>query len=310
MALHVVIGKGITGSATAKLLAERGHTVRVVSRSGGSSTAEVEHVALDITDGPALRRAVKGAAAVYNCVNPAYHRWLTDWPPMAAAMLDAAEAADAVYVMMGNLYGYGPVDRPMAENLPLASLAPKAQLRNRMWAEALARHEAGRVRVTEARASDYFGGGATTTSHLGDRFVPALLAGKTVRVIGDPDLPHTFTYVPDIARTLVRLGEDEHAWGRAWHVPSAPASTRRELAAQMARIAAVPTPHVKQSPWWSLRLIGVAVPVVRELAVVRYQWDAPFVLDSSAYTNTFGEQATDLDDALAATVQWWQSRAE
>ncbi len=307
---HIVIGSGVIGSATAHLLAEQGHEVRVISRSGGTARPGIEHVALDVADATALRAATAGAAAIYNCVNPPYHRWLTDWPSMAASMLDAAEAADAVYVLMGNLYGYGPVDRPMTEEMPLASPAPKAQVRVRMWEDALALHRAGRVRVAEARASDYFGPDALGTSHLGDRFVPPLLAGKTIRVVGDPDAAHSFTYVPDIARTLVRLGTDERAWGRAWHVPTAPPLSRREIAARMARAAGVATPTVKQIPWWTIRAAGLVQPLMRELEVVRYQWDAPFVVDSSAYTSTFGEQPTDVDTACAETIRWWRSRAE
>ncbi len=306
---HVVIGKGIIGSATARHLARLGHEVRVISRSGATAQPGIEHVAVDVTDAAALRAATAGASVIYNCVNPAYHRWLTDWPPMAGPMLDAAEAADAVYVLMANLYGYGPVDRPMTEDMPLASPAAKAQVRVHIWEDALERHHAGRVRVAEARASDYFGPEVLDTSHLGDRFVPPLLAGKTVRVVGDPDAPHSFTYVPDIARTLVRLGLDERAWGRAWHVPTAPPLNRREVAARMARVAGVAAPGVKQIPWWTIRATGLVMPLMRELEVVRYQWDQPFVVDSSAYTSTFGEQPTNFDTALAETVSWWRGRA-
>ncbi len=310
MERHVVIGKGVIGSATARLLAQLGHDVRVISRNGGTGQPGIEHVALDITDAAALRAATADASVIYNCVNPAYHRWPTDWPPMAGPMLDAAEAAGAVYVMMANLYGYGPVDRPMTEDMALASPAEKAQVRVRMWEDALERHNAGRVRVAEARASDYFGAEALGTSHLGERFVPPLLAGKTVRVVGDPDAPHSFTYVPDIARTLVRLGHDERAWGRAWHVPTAPPLSRRAVAARMARTAGVEVPPVKQTPWWAIRATGLVMPLMRELEVVRYQWDAPFVVDSTAYTTTFGEQPTDLDTAFAETISWWRGRAQ
>src|SRR5215210_1725758 len=109
MARHVIVGKGPVGTATAALLRQRGEEVRIVSRSGGPAE---QHVALDATDAAALTRVVEGAAALYNCANPAYHRWPVDWPPMANAMLNAAEATGAVLVTTANLYGYGPVDGP------------------------------------------------------------------------------------------------------------------------------------------------------------------------------------------------------
>ena len=62
-----------------------------------------------------------GATALYNCANPPYHRWSTDWPSLAAALLTAAERSGAVLVTMANLYGYGPVDAPMSEDTPLRS---------------------------------------------------------------------------------------------------------------------------------------------------------------------------------------------
>jgi nucleoside-diphosphate-sugar epimerase len=225
---HVVLGKGPVGSTLTDRLAEQGHEVRVLSRSGGASSDGIEHVALDAADGAAVRAAARGADVLYNCANPAYHRWAGDWPPIATALLDAAQAGGAVLVTMSNLYGYGPVDGPMTEDLPLAARGTKGQVRARMWAQALARHEAGEVRVTEARASDFVGPGVVDGGYLGARAVPALLRGKAVQSIGDPDVPHSWTAVGDVADALVVLGADPRAWGRAWHVPTAPPVTFRE----------------------------------------------------------------------------------
>src|SRR3712207_1028955 len=145
MALHVVVGKGPVGTATAELLAARGHRVRVLSRSGGTSTDTVEHRRVDAADAGALTEAATGAAALYNAVNPPYHRWATDWPPIASALLSAAERTDAVLVTMSNLYGYGRPTGPMTPESPLAATDTKGRVRVAMWREALAAHEAGRA---------------------------------------------------------------------------------------------------------------------------------------------------------------------
>src|SRR5919202_910612 len=147
MALHVVVGKGPVGTTTADLLAARGHRVRVLSRSGGTSTDAVEHRRVDAA----------GAAALYNAVNPAYHRWVTDWPPVATALLAAAERTGAVLVTMSNLYGYGAPTGPMSPGSPLAATDAKGRVRVAMWREALAAHEAGRGGGTEARAAGFVG---------------------------------------------------------------------------------------------------------------------------------------------------------
>src|SRR3954454_24879618 len=146
MALHVIVGKGSVGATTADLLVARGHEVRVLSRSGGRSADGVEHRQGDAADAGALVTAAPGAAALYNAVNPQYHRWATDWPPVAPALLAAAEETGAVLVTMGNLYGYGRPDGPMTPESPLAATDTKGRIRARMWADMLAAHEGGRGR--------------------------------------------------------------------------------------------------------------------------------------------------------------------
>jgi nucleoside-diphosphate-sugar epimerase len=311
--LHVVVGKGPVGSTTADLLAAAGHRVRVLSRSGGTgSTAighpAVEHVAVDAADAAAVLAATDGATVVYNCLNPEYHRWATDWPPMATGLLDAAEAHGAVLVTMSNLYGYGPVDRPMTEDLPLAAPGTKGRVRAEMWDQALQRHRDGRVRITEARASDFWGPGVTDGGYLGERAVPRILAGKKVQTIGSPDHLHSFSYIPDVARTLVVLGTDERAWGRAWHVPTAPARTLRQMVTALSAAAGVDDVGCASIPWPFVVAGGAVVPFFRELRETRYQFDRPFVLDSGAATATFGLQPTSVEDAAAATVAWWRDR--
>jgi nucleoside-diphosphate-sugar epimerase len=312
MTLHVIVGSGPVGSATAIRLAEQGHQVRVLSRSGGGPTVDgVERVAADATDTDRLAALLRGVEAVYDCASPPYHRWATDWPPLAAAMLRAAERAGAVLVTMGNLYAYGPVDHPISERNPLAATGPKGRVRAAVWTQALAAHQAGRVRVAEARASDYFGPGARRQSHLGERSIPRLLRGRPVRVFGDPDAPHSWTYLPDIATALVTLAADERAWGRAWHVPTNPPAGQREVLGALARLAGVSAPSVRALPAWQLRAARAFVPFVREMEEVRYRFERPFVVDSSTYQTTFWTRPTPMADALAATLAWWtgQGRA-
>jgi nucleoside-diphosphate-sugar epimerase len=175
MSLHVIVGAGPVGSTAASLLADRGEQVRVISRGGGGPEHPlVERVAADATDADRLASLTEGAVALYNCVNPAYHRWLTDWPPIATALLTAAERTGAVLVTTSSLYGYGEVSGPITPSTPLAATHPKLKLRADLWRDALAAHEAGRVRVTEVRGSDYLEANSIFTVALGK----PLLAGK------------------------------------------------------------------------------------------------------------------------------------
>jgi nucleoside-diphosphate-sugar epimerase len=298
---HLVVGAGPIGSAVARRLAAAGDHVRVVTRSGsGPDLPGVERVAADASDAVRLGELAAGADVVYNCVNPQYHRWVTDWPPIADALLRAAESSGAVLVTTSNLYGYGEVDGPMTEQTPLAGTGPKARVRIRMWEDALAAHRSGRIRATEARGADYVGPGAE--SHLGERTVPKLLAGRTVQVLGRPDTRHTWTYTEDMAATLVAIGGDERAWGRAWHVPSALECTQREAIARLAALAGVPMPKVTTVPGVLLRALGLVNPMIRELPEVAYQLERPFVMDSSAAQRELGLVPTPADDVLRAIL--------
>jgi nucleoside-diphosphate-sugar epimerase len=304
MARHVVVGKGPVGSATAQLLAEQGHEVLVLSRSGGRSTEAVEHRAVDASDAAALTAAVGRADALYNAVNPpAYDRWARDWPPIAAALLQAAERSGAVLVVMGNLYGYGRPSGPMTAHTPLAATDVKGRIRVRMWEDALAAREAGRVRVTEARAADFVGPTVPAAqSHL-MRQLATLRRGRRAWVIGDPDAVHSWSYVPDVAATLAVLGTDPRAEGRAWLVPTSPPRSQRQALTDLAAAMGAPPARVSGVPWPVLRAVGAANAQMREIVAIRHQWDQPFVLDATETTEVLGLAATPWGDVVRTTVR-------
>jgi Nucleoside-diphosphate-sugar epimerases len=309
MGRYVIAGAGQVGSHLAERLAGQGHEVTVVTRSGsGPQAPGIRRVAADVADTGRLTELTRGADALFNCVNPRYWRWHLDWPPMAASMLSAAEATGAVLVMLGNLYGYGPVDGPMTEDLPLAATGTKGRVRARMWADALAAHEAGRVRAVEVRASDFYGPGCRDQSHLGERFIPRLLAGRPALYLGDPGQPHSWTYAPDVAHALQIAAEDERAWGRPWHVPTGPAVSARQVAERVCELAGAPRPRITVLPEWLRRTAGLVSPMLRALGETRYQFDRPYILDSTAFQTTFGMTPTPLDEALTATIAWWRDR--
>ncbi|WP_412537748.1 NAD-dependent epimerase [Longispora sp. K20-0274] len=292
--MHVIIGAGAVGTAVATQLAARGEQVRILSRRGsGPEHPAIERVAADATDASRLSALSAGAAALYNCVNPEYHRWLTDWPPIAAAILTAAERSGAVLATTSNLYGYGPVTGPITPATPLAATHPKLHLRAQMWRDALALHEAGRIRATEVRGSDYIEANSIFTYVAGP-----VRAGKRAQVPTPLDVPHSWTSITDVARTLIAAAGDERGWGQAWLVPSHPPLTMRELVTRFAGVIGAPTPTLSAVPWPVLWTMGLFSPLTRELRTTRYQFQKPFVLDSTLTERTFGLAPTPLDEAL------------
>jgi nucleoside-diphosphate-sugar epimerase len=300
MSLHVIVGAGPVGTATAKLLAENGETVRVVTRSGGGPEhSSVERVAADATDADRLSDLAKGAVALYNCASPLYHRWPTDWPPLAASLLTAAERSGAVLTVANNLYGHGPVTAPITADTPLNATHPKLRLRADMSREALARHEAGRIRMTEVRASDYI----EANSIFSFALAKPLRAGKRAYIPTPLDVKHSWTAVRDVARTLVATAQDERAWGKAWPVPTNAPLTVREIGERFAAVNGLPKARITSLPYAVLWTAGLFDPMMRELRHTAYQFNKPFILDSTLTEQTFGLAPTDLDEALRNVVE-------
>lgn len=309
---HVIVGAGPVGAALAERLVREGHRVQVLTRSGrGPERAGVQRVALDAGDSDALTAQVEGAEVLYNCANPAtYSEWESAWPRLASSILTAAERTSAVLVTASNLYGYGPVDVPMTRSTPLHPSDHKGALRVRMWQDALAAHEAGRVRVTETRASDYIGPTLPVASGLLPRYAQATLAGRTATVFADPDQPHTWTAIDDVAATLAVLGRDERAWGSAWIVPSNPPRTARQVLQELGANAGVDgPPRLRKIPRGMLRAGALVVPLLREVNGVLYQFDAPFIADGAETTALFGIAPTPWQPLIETTARAWAARA-
>lgn len=308
MSLHLIVGAGAVGSGTAIRLAEAGHDVRVVTRSGtGPIHPDIELVAADASDSTKLVELGSDAHALYNCANPPYDKWATAWPPLSASFLAAAETTGARLVTMSNLYGYARETMPMRATDDLAPFTRKGQIRTDMWHDAKKAHDEGRIQATEARASDYFGPGLGESSHLGDRAIPRALAGKSVSMVGAPDVIHSWSYIGDVCATLAALGTDDRSLGRAWHVPTLPALTATDMVHRVCDTAGIERVKVTRVPRIALRVGGIFVPAMRELIEMLYQFDSPFVIDAAETTEVFGIEPTILDLQVRATIESYQA---
>ncbi|MCK6578844.1 MAG: NAD-dependent epimerase/dehydratase family protein [Anaerolineae bacterium] len=311
MELHVIFGTGPTGAAAMRALVEQGKAVRMINRSGKPSTAtgsalppNVEICAGDAYSAASVRSLTAGAAAVYQCAQPEYHEWAEKFPPLQAAVLEGTAANDAKLVLMENLYMVGDTGgAPIHEGLPHNAHTRKGRVRAAMAEQAMAAHRAGKLRVTSARASDFYGPAYMVTA---DQIFYAALAGKRAQGMGNLDVPHSFTYTEDVGRALAILGTHDAADGRAWHVPTAPAMTQRELLSKVFALAGT-TPKIGAVGRGMMRLAGLFVPAAREMVEMMYEFEQSFILDSSAFTRTFGMTATPLEVGLRATLDWFRA---
>jgi nucleoside-diphosphate-sugar epimerase len=309
-ALHTVLGAGgAIGRAVVQELHVRGRPVRAVTRSGtGDLPIGVQLHRADLTDPAAVRHAASGAAVVYHCAQPSYAHWPQRFPPLTRAVIDGTAAAGAKLVVADNLYMYGPVDRPLTEDLPYAPTGPKGRTRAEMARMLLDAHTAGRLPVTIGRLSDHYGPGGLNSTTGAPVFAPAV-KGSTVRWLGRLDVPHTLSYLPDVAHGLAVLGEHEEANGQAWHLPAAEALT-------MGQFLELVFEKLERPPKFAAvgrgmqRLLAMVNPMVRELQETSYQRERPFVMDASRFQDAFGPlPVTPHRQAVAETLDWFHRHA-
>lgn len=307
----VVFGYGPVGRATTELLSRQGRKVRVAQRSRPTDLPEgVTFVACDVLDAGQVMRAAAGADQVVVAIGFAYDGtvWRRSWPVAMANLLAACEAAGARMVFLDNLYMYGPQDAPLREDTPLTTYGVKPAVRAEITRQWMAADAAGRVRVAALRAPDFYGPGVGL-SHIGDVGFGAIVRNKRAVLIAPPDTPHEFAYVPDIARAIVSLLDaTDDAFGQAWHMPSAPTLTPRQILALGARAIGV-TPKISALPLWLLPALGLASPFLRGMAEMRFQWDRPYHVDAQKFARRFWSDVTPFEIGAAETARAFKAAA-
>ena len=113
--------------------------------------------------------------------------------------------------------------------------------------------------------------------------------------------------MPDIAAGLATLGTDERAVGQVWHLPGPETVTTRAFLDLVAAEVGHPV-EVRNVGKIALRALGLVNPLMRELAEMSYEFDEPFVLDTSKYQSTFGGAGTTLATAVPETVAWYRAQ--
>lgn len=304
--LHVIFGAGQVGARLAALLIEGGERVRVVRRSRGMVAAGAELFAGDAADAAFCAGAVRGASVVYHCMNAPYDTasWVALLPRYMENLIAAAGQAGARLVVLDNLYMLGrTLGRPMNEDTPMNPCSRKGEVRALVAQQLFDAHRRGEVHAVAGRASDFYGPGGEQTFFSRQFWKPAL-AGRTVWSPLDPDVVHTYHYIPDVATGLAALGfAGEDVLGRAWMLPCQRAGTTRELALRLGHALGRGV-RVAMMPRWVLRALSALSPLVREIREMLYQWEEPFVVDDRRFRERFGLKPVPLEAAAAATVAW------
>ncbi|MFN2153011.1 MAG: SDR family oxidoreductase [Anaerolineales bacterium] len=310
--IHVIFGTGPLGQAAARALLTRGKTVKMINRSGLRPTdlpKEIEIIPGDAYQPEFTKKVTQGAEVVYQCAQPAYHKWVTDFPPLQAAILEGVAANGAKLIVGENLYMYGDTNgQPIHEELPYAAHTRKGKVRAAMSEALMVAHRTGKVRTAMARGSDFYGPGVLGST-FGERTLIPALRGKAAEITGALDQPHSYTFINDFGEALAILGTRDEALGQAWHVPNAPARTQGELIKLVFQEIGKPV-KTRRMRKLMMAFGGLFVPEARETVEMMYEFEKPFVVDDRKFTRAFGNIATPYQESIKKTVAWYRSYLE
>jgi nucleoside-diphosphate-sugar epimerase len=306
--VHVIFGAGQVGTQLARRLLDSGRRVRIARRSAAAVPQGAEVVRGDAADAAFCTAAAQGAAVLYHCMNPPYSArlWRELLPRYMDNLIDAASRSGARLVVLDNVYMLGrPADGRLNEGTPVRPRSRKGEIRARVADRLFDAHGRGLVRAVSGRASDFYGPGGTLT-HVGDQFWPGVLAGKPGRVVIDPDVIHTYHYIPDVVAGLIVLADaPDDCYGTPWMLPCEPAITLRALVKRFEPHLGRPIALARLPPFL-LKLLALFVPIMSELDEMAYQWEGPFIIDDTRFRARFGVEPTPADPAARETVTWAQ----
>lgn len=302
----VVLGaKGRFGRAAVSAFAGAGWGVRAFARSwaGADAADGVARVAGDALDPRALTAVAEGCAVIVNALNPPYTDWKAVLPRLSASVIHAAKATGATVMIPGNVYNYGQgMPERLLETTPHRPITVKGRLREEMERA----YEGAGVRTVVLRGGDYIE--REKTGNWFDSQIAAAIGKGRVLYPGPLDCVHAWAYLPDMARAMAALAAERGGFARfeEFGFPGY-ALTGRDLIGAMERVTGR-TLRVKGMPWPMVRLGGLVVPMMREIAEMAYLWSMPHAIDGTKLAAALPAfAATPLDVALADALGVAQS---
>lgn len=295
MTQHTVLILGANGrfggAAVAAFAAAGWRVIAQVRRAPATLPSGAEALEVPLGDAVALADAAAGAEVVVHAVNPPYDKWDGQMLPLARQGMDVAERLGAVFMLPGNVYGFGEgMPARLTEETPQRPTTGKGRLRVALEAEMRERAEAGRFRAVVVRAGDFYGSGQGSWLDL---IIAKDLAKGRLVYPGPLNLPHAWAYLPDLARAFVAVAEgslsreapDFEVLNFGGHTLTG-AELLDLLEAAAADIGAAPATALNRGwkragmPWPLIRLLGVFVPTLKAVAEMSYLWRIPHALDS------------------------------
>jgi len=299
---------GPIGNELAKILAAKNRPFRLVGRNPRPVAGGALFPA-DLADKEQTIRAVAGSTVVHLLAGLKYNLgvWQELWPRIMANTIEACKRAEAKLIFFDNVYMYGRVAGPMTENTPYAPCSKKGEIRAKIATALMNEVQAGGLSAMIARSADFYG--PDTQNGVPNVLVfEPLSKGAKASWLVNAAVPHSLTFIPDAARGVAMLADQESAWNQVWHLPTSPnPPTGREFIAMAAgEFGVAPKYRVLSRPM--LRLAGWFNPQVRESYEMLYQSDSPYLFDSTKFANEFGFAGTPYPDGVRVAADSYKGK--
>lgn len=305
--------RGRLGLAAARAFAQAGWQVRAQVRPGtnGPAIPGVQWLSLAPEDTLALAARAEGAQVVLHAMNPAYtHKaWRLEAPALMDAAIEVTRALDATLMLPGSVYNYGRTLPPvLREDTPQTAMDFKGRMRTELEQRLHAATRGGALRGIVVRAGDFYGSGLGSWL---DQAIAKDLPKARITWPGPLDVGRAWAYLPDLARTLVKVAEQRHRLSAfdTVHFGGHHASAQQwievlaAVAVEQGWAADVQSVRVDQLPWALLRVAGLVVPTYAALADMRYLWTTPHRLDNTRLATLIGEEPhTPFEQALRCAL--------
>jgi nucleoside-diphosphate-sugar epimerase len=302
--LITILGAGgAISNELVKLLAERKQPFRLVGRNPRMVAGATEVHAADLSDKDQTIGAVAGSTLVYLLVGLKYDRqiWAENWPRIMANTIEACKRAGARLIFFDNVYMYGKVVGPMTEETAFNPSSKKGEIRARIATSLINEWKSGSLTAMIARAADFYGPDAPNSVPNVLVFEP-LSKKQTPSWLVNDSVPHSFTYTPDAASSLLTLAESESAWNQTWHLPTAPDPlTGKQFIYRSADKFGI-APRYRVLNRLMLRVAGWFNPTIGESYEMLYQSDSPYIFDSSKFAAAFGFSGTPYNEGIHVTA--------
>jgi nucleoside-diphosphate-sugar epimerase len=294
---------GAIGNELVRLLAAENQPLRLVGRNPKATPGAAETLAADLADKDQTIHAVAGSTVVHLLVGLKYDFkvWQDLWPRIMSNTIEACKRAGAKLIFFDNVYMYGKVSGPMTEETPFNPCSRKGEIRAKIATTLINEWKSGALTGMIARSADFYGPATPNAVPNLLVFEPFARKRKASWLVNDA-VPHSFTYTPDAAKSLVQLAARPNAWNQTWHLPTTPNPLTGkefvELAAKEFGVA--PRHRVLSRPM--LRIAGWFDPLVAESYEMLYQSDGPYLFDSSKFAKQFGVAGTPYADGIRTTA--------